>query len=221
MCISIFGAMVPHIGSVKRGFGRQKKLSNGLRFSQRIKSNWHVNLLLLPRQMGNEFVSLKESCKPLQLSNLSLLVSLKLLKLAIWMSSFQALILLFQNFLIIVAFLSNLLFSVKMFPRFSMMMIRLQMIMRRFKGFLFGRVIKALIFPKPLIPLYLLCLILSLEKLIMFGAWEVVSVVLTLITPGVIVPPLRGAPRVLRGVTNSNFVKPEAGQGFFGGPRSE
>jgi hypothetical protein len=28
-----------------------------------------------------------------------------------------------------------------------------------------------------------------LEKLIVFGAWEVVSVVFNLITPGVIVPP--------------------------------
>jgi hypothetical protein len=29
----------------------------------------------------------------------------------------------------------------------------------------------------------------------------------------------QGVQRVLRGVTNLNFVKPEAGQGFFGGPR--
>jgi hypothetical protein len=38
-------------------------------------------------------------------------------------------------------------------------------------------------------PPLLLRLILSLVKLIVFGAWEVVSVVLNLITPGVIVPP--------------------------------
>jgi hypothetical protein len=61
--------------------------------------------------------------------------------------------------------------------------------MRRFKGFQFGRVIKALIFPKLLVPHFLLRLIVSLEKLIVFGAWEVVSVVFNLITPGVIVPP--------------------------------
>jgi hypothetical protein len=39
MCIFIFGVMVPLIGSVKKGFARQKKLSNGLRFSQRIKKD--------------------------------------------------------------------------------------------------------------------------------------------------------------------------------------
>jgi hypothetical protein len=71
------------------------------------------------------------------------------------------------------------------------MMIRLLMNMRRFKGSQFGSVIKALIFPKLPVPHFLLRLILSLEKLIVFGAWEVVSAVLNLITPGVIVPPLK------------------------------
>jgi hypothetical protein len=61
--------------------------------------------------------------------------------------------------------------------------------MRRFKGFQFGRVIKALIFRKLLVPHFLLRLILSLEKLIMFGAWELLSAVSNLITPGVIVLP--------------------------------
>jgi hypothetical protein len=106
-------------------------------------------------------------------------------------------------------------FSVKMFHRFNKMMIRLLMNMRRFKGSQFGSVIKALIFPKLLVSHFLLRLILSLEKLIVFGAWEVVSAVLNLSTPGVIVPPPQGVLRVLKRVTNSSFVKPEAGQGFF------
>jgi hypothetical protein len=131
------------------------------------------------------------------------------------MSSFQALILLFRNLLRLVAFLRNLMFSVKMFHRFNKMMIRLLMNMRRFKGSQFGSVIKALIFPKLLVSHFLLRLILSLEKLIVFGAWEVVSAVLNLSTPGVIVPPPQGVLRVLKRVTNSSFVKPEAGQGFF------
>jgi hypothetical protein len=38
----------PHLEREK-GFGRHKKLSNGLRFSQKIKSDWHLNLLLVPR----------------------------------------------------------------------------------------------------------------------------------------------------------------------------
>jgi hypothetical protein len=111
-------------------------------------------------------------------------------------------------------------FSVKMFHRFSKKMIRLLMNMRRFKGSQSGSVFKALIFPKLLVPLFLLRLILSLEKLIVFGAWGVVSAVLNLITLGVIVPP-QGVLRVLRRVTNLSFVKPEAGQRFFGGPRCE
>jgi hypothetical protein len=98
-------------------------------------------------------------------------------------------------------------------------MIRLLMSMRRFKGSQLGSVFKALIVPKLLVPLFLLRLIISLGKLIVFGAWWVLSTVLNLITLGVIVPPPQGVLRVLRRVTNLSFVKPEAGQGFFGGPR--
>jgi hypothetical protein len=77
----------------------------------------------------------------------------------------------------------------KMFHRFSNNMIRLLMSMRRFKGSQLGSVFKALIVPKLLVPLFLLRLILSLGKLIVFGAWGVLSTVLNLITLGVIVPP--------------------------------
>jgi hypothetical protein len=113
--------------------------------------------------------------------------------LAIWMSSFHALILLIQNLFRLVAFSRNLMFSVKMFHRFSKKMIRLLMNMRRFKGSQSGSVFKALIFPKLTVPLFLLRLILSWEKLIVFGTWGVVSAVLNLITLGVIVPPPRCA----------------------------
>jgi hypothetical protein len=158
----------PH-WELKKGFGRQKKLSNGLRFSQRIKRDWHLSLLLLPRSSGNEFALLKVLCKPRQLSNRSLLVILSLLKLAIWTSSFLALT---QKFYRLVAFLRNLLM---MFHRVSSKVIRLLMNMRRFKGFQPDSVFKALIFPKLLIHLFLLRLIPSLEKLIVLGAWGVVS----------------------------------------------
>jgi hypothetical protein len=134
------------------------------------------------------------------------------------MSSFHALILLIQNLLRLVAFSRNLM---KMFHRFSNKLIRLLMNMRRFKGSQPGSVFKALIFPKLPVLVFLLRLILSLEKLIVFGAWGVVSAILNLITLGVIVPPPQGVLRVLRRVTNLSFVKPEAGQGFFGGPRCE
>jgi hypothetical protein len=50
--------------------------------------------------------------------------------------------------------------------------------MRKFKSFLLGSVPKALIFPKLLIHLRLLCLISFLEKLTGSGAWEVVLAVL-------------------------------------------
>jgi hypothetical protein len=207
--------MMPLPGSVKKGFGRQKKLNNGLRFSQRIKRDWYLSLLLLPSLSGNEFALLKVLCKPLQLSNISLFVIPSLLKLAIWTSSFLAWI---QKFHRLVAFLRNLLM---MFHRVSSKAIRLLMNMRRFKGLQPGSVFKALIFPKLPIHLFLLRLIPSLEKLIVFGAWGVVPTVLNLITLGVIVPPPHGVQRVLRRVTNLNFVKPEVGQGFFGGPRCE
>jgi hypothetical protein len=70
------------------------------------KKEWLLSLLLLPRLSGKEFASLKVLCKPLQLSNQSLLVFLSLSKLAIWTSSFRALIQKFHRF---VAFLRNLL----------------------------------------------------------------------------------------------------------------
>jgi hypothetical protein len=102
------------------------------------------------------------------------------------MSNFHAFILLIQNLLRLMAFSRNLM---KMFHWFSNKMIRLLMNMRRFKGSQPGSVFKALMFPMLPVPLFLLRLILSLEKLIVFGAWGVVSAVLNLITLGVIVPP--------------------------------
>jgi hypothetical protein len=172
MFIFIFGAMAPLSGNMRKGFGRQKKPSNGLRFSQRIKKEWLLSLLLLPRLSGKEYASLKVLCKPLQLPNRSLLVFLSLSKLAIWTSSFHALIQKFHRF---VEFLRNLLMK---FHRASVKVIRLLRNMRKLKSFLLGSVPKALIFPKLLIHLRLLCLIPFLEKLTGSDAWEVVLVVL-------------------------------------------
>jgi hypothetical protein len=66
MFIFIFGAMAPLTGNVRKGFGRQKKPRNGLKFSQKIKKEWLLSLLLLPRFPGKEFALLKKLCKTLQ-----------------------------------------------------------------------------------------------------------------------------------------------------------
>jgi hypothetical protein len=65
MFIFIFGSMAPLTGNVRKGFGRQKKLSNGLKFSQKIKKEWLPSLLLLPRFSRKEFALLKKLCKTL------------------------------------------------------------------------------------------------------------------------------------------------------------
>jgi hypothetical protein len=124
--------MVPLTGSVRKVFVRQKKPSNGLRSSQRIKRDMLLSLLLLPRLSRNEFALLEALCKPLQLSNRSLMVFLSLLKLAILTSSFLALIQKFHKF---IEFLRNLLMRFHLFSNKVIRLLRIMRNMRRFKGF--------------------------------------------------------------------------------------
>jgi hypothetical protein len=59
MFISISGAMGPLTGNVRKGFGRKKKPSNGLMFSQNVKKEW-VSGLLRPLSVPvKEFVLLR------------------------------------------------------------------------------------------------------------------------------------------------------------------
>jgi hypothetical protein len=66
MFIFIFGEMAPLTGNARKGFGRQKKPSNGLKFSQKVKKEWIPGLLLLPSSSGKELALLKKLCKTLQ-----------------------------------------------------------------------------------------------------------------------------------------------------------
>jgi hypothetical protein len=67
MFIFISGAMAPLTGNARKGFGRKKKPSNGLKFSQKVKKEWFPGLLLLlPSVLGKEFALLKKLCKTLQ-----------------------------------------------------------------------------------------------------------------------------------------------------------
>jgi hypothetical protein len=66
MFIFISGAMEPRTGNARKGFGKKKKPSNGLKFSQKVKKEWLPGLLLLPSVSGKEFALLKKLCKTLQ-----------------------------------------------------------------------------------------------------------------------------------------------------------
>jgi hypothetical protein len=65
MFISISGAIVPLTGNVRKGFGRKKKPSNGLKSSQKVKKEWFPGLLLPLSVSGKEFALLKKLCKTL------------------------------------------------------------------------------------------------------------------------------------------------------------
>jgi hypothetical protein len=59
MFIFISGAMGPLTGNVRKGFGRKKKPSSGLKFFQNVKKEW-VSGLLLPLSVPvKEFALLK------------------------------------------------------------------------------------------------------------------------------------------------------------------
>jgi hypothetical protein len=59
MFIFISGAMGPLTGNERKGFGRKKKPSNGLKFFQNVKKEW-VSGLLLPLSVPvKEFALLK------------------------------------------------------------------------------------------------------------------------------------------------------------------
>jgi hypothetical protein len=57
--------MEPLTGNVRKGFGRKKKPSNGLKFFQKVKKEWLPGLLHLPKVSGKEFALLRKLCKAL------------------------------------------------------------------------------------------------------------------------------------------------------------
>jgi hypothetical protein len=168
MFIFISGAMGPLTGNERKGFGRKKKPSNGLKFSQNVKKEWFPGFLLPLSVPGKESALLKKWCKTLQLSNRSLLVFLNLSKLEIWKLNFHVL---FLNHLRFVEFLRNLLMKSH---RFRIKGVRLLKCMGKLNGFLFSSVLKVLLFPKVPILLRPPRLIPFLERLTGSGAWGAV-----------------------------------------------